>query len=190
MENKWSVYLNPFQKIAGYTALLWGMAGLILSAVVSYYSGFRYNGLLHFGPAPDSAFWSRVAEHLVVWLIPAVLFYVGGLVLSKSKIRPADVFGTVAFAQIPLVFMSLLFLLGPLQRLKSLNPAEIMQFPELYSVMFLGLISLAFIVWMLIWMFQALKTSCNLKGVRLGVWYTVSIIGGDILCRIIIGMLH
>ena len=38
----------------------------------------------------------------------------------------------------------------------------------------------------LVWMFQALKVSCNLKGYRLGILYCVGIFGGDVLCRYLI----
>ena len=43
-----------------------------------------------------------------------------------------------------------------------------------------------FLIWALVWMFQALKVSCNLKGYRLGILYCVGIFGGDVLCRYLI----
>lgn len=51
--NKQHLYglINPFERIAGLEAALWGLAGMVLSTVLSYYSGWHYHGLLHFGPA-------------------------------------------------------------------------------------------------------------------------------------------
>ena len=49
--NKQHLYglINPFERIAGLEALLWGLAGMVVSTVLSYYSGWHYHGLLHFG---------------------------------------------------------------------------------------------------------------------------------------------
>lgn len=55
--NKQHLYglINPFERIAGWEALLWGLAGMVVSTALSYYSGWHYHGLLHFGPAPNPA---------------------------------------------------------------------------------------------------------------------------------------
>lgn len=84
--NKQHLYglINPFERIAGLEALLWGLAGMVVSTALSFYSGWHYHGLLHFGPAPNPAWWCYAVEHLAVWLIPAVMFYLGGLLLSRS----------------------------------------------------------------------------------------------------------
>ena len=79
--------VNPFIQIAGARALAWGALGLLVSTVICYYAGYHYHGLLHFGPAPNPAWWCYAAEHLIVWLIPALLFYLGGKVFSHSGNR-------------------------------------------------------------------------------------------------------
>lgn len=47
--NKQHLYglINPFERIAGLKALLWGLAGIVVSTALSYYSGWHYHGLLH-----------------------------------------------------------------------------------------------------------------------------------------------
>lgn len=114
--------VNPFIWIAGMPALLWGVLGLVASTLLSWASGYHYHGLLHFGPAPNPAWWCYLAEHLIVWLVPALIFYLGGIVLSRSRIRIVDVFGTVLFAQIPLIGMNLINILPPMKTLLHLNP--------------------------------------------------------------------
>ena len=99
--------VNPFERVAGLDSLLWGLTGMVVSTVLCYFSAWHYHGLLHFGPAPNPAWWCYAVEHLVVWLVPAALFYLGGLLLSRSHIRLIDVLGTVAFAQLPLIIMNL-----------------------------------------------------------------------------------
>lgn len=194
MDKKLSLLLNPFEKVAGGQALLWGLVGMIVAVVTSFYSGYHYHGLLHFGGAPNGAWWCYAVEHVVVWFIPALLFYVGGLCLSKSRIRIVDVFGTVAFAQLPFILMNLYAFLPPMQRIHTLDfdlpPSQLMSQPGMLMAIWLSLISLIFIVWVLVWMYNALKVSCNLKGTRLGVLYTIVVIGGDVLCRLIIKLCY
>jgi hypothetical protein len=191
--------LNPFEKIAGWEALFWGVGGLVVSAVLTYLSGYHYHGLLHFGQAPNNAFWCFAAEQAVVWLILSILFYIGGRILSKSKIRIVDVFGTMAFSLLPCILMNLWNLLPPLQRLNELDinamtPAQLMENKEfmqtIFGALFLLLIGLVFLIWALIWIYKALKISCNLKGAPLVILYIVGVFGGDIVSRMIIKLFY
>lgn len=56
-----------------------------------------------------------------MWLIPALLFFLGGVFLSHSHIRIVDVLGTVLFAQLPLLVMNLISLLPPMRMLSQMD---------------------------------------------------------------------
>lgn len=192
MKKQWlSFLINPFEWIAGFQALGWGLLGLVVSTAISYFSGWHYHGLLHFGPAPNPAWWCFAVEHLVVWIVPALLFYLGGLILSRSRIRMVDVFGTTAFAQLPLIFINLVNMLPPIQKMINIdmNAKFLVQQHLLFSL-WLSVIGMIFLIWALVWMFKALKVSCNLKGYPLGILYCVAVFGGDILCRYLINMCY
>lgn len=192
MKKQWlSFLINPFERIAGFQALGWGLLGLVVSTAISYFSGWHYHGLLHFGPAPNPAWWCFAVEHLVVWIVPALLFYLGGLILSRSRIRMVDVFGTTAFAQLPLIFINLVNMLPPIQKMINIdmNAKFLVQQHLLFSL-WLSVIGMIFLIWALVWMFKALKVSCNLKGYPLGILYCVAVFGGDILCRYLINMCY
>lgn len=195
MKKLWMNFMiNPFERIAGFQALSWGLLGMVVSTVICYQSGWHYHGLLHFGPAPNPAWWCFAVEHLVVWIVPAVLFYLGGLILSRSRIRLIDVVGTVAFAQLPFILMNLFNLLPPIQNMTKLDmtmpPAEMVAQPGFLLGIWLSVIGMIFLIWGLVWMYKALKVSCNLKGYQLGILYCVGVFGGDVLCRYLIGMCY
>ena len=191
--NKWTLLYNPFTCIAGWKALVWGFVGIVVSVVMAWQIGLHYHGLLHYGGASNNAWWCYAAEHLIVWLIPTLLFYLGGVLFSHSHIRLIDVLGTVAFAQLPFVIMNLFFLPSAAQYFLHV-PLEItmewLSSPMLLKAILWVMPSLIFMVWVMILMFWALKVSCNLKGARLGWIYAVSVIGGDILCRYLIGWMY
>ncbi len=194
MKNKVKLIANPFIRIAGGQALIWGFLGLIVSTLLCWISGYHYHGLLHFGPAPNPAWWCYLAEHLIVWLIPALLFYLGGLFLSHSRIRVIDVLGTVLFAQLPLLGMNLISLLPAMRMMSQMNmnmsPEEMLAQPYFVLAMILTLLGLPFLILTLIWMFNALKVSCNLKQWKLWTVALIGIIGGDVLCRLLIAWLY
>ena len=194
MKNKVKLIVNPFIRIAGGQALIWGFLGLIVSTLLCWISGYHYHGLLHFGPAPNPAWWCYLAEHLIVWLIPALLFYLGGLFLSHSRIRVIDVLGTVLFAQLPLLGMNLISLLPAMRMMSQMNmnmsPEEMLAQPYFILAMILTLLGLPFLILTLIWMFNALIVSCNLKQWKLWTVALIGIIGGDVLCRFLIGWLY
>ena len=194
MKNKVKLIVNPFIRIAGGQALIWGFLGLIVSTLLCWISGYHYHGLLHFGPAPNPAWWCYLAEHLIVWLIPALLFYLGGLFLSHSRIRVIDVLGTVLFTQLPLLGMNLISLLPAMRMMSQMNmnmsPEEMLAQPYFILAMILTLLGLPFLILTLIWMFNALKVSCNLKQWKLWTVALIGIIGGDVLCRFLIGWLY
>lgn len=193
---KAKLLLNPFEKIAGWPALGWGVAGLAVSTVISYYSGYHYHRMLHFGPAPADAFWTYAVEHLIVWLVPALLFYIGGLLLSKSKVRLLDVVGTVAFAQLPYILMNLCYLLPPSQALLAVTNLpmdemmQALQQPAMIAGTLFAIVAMVFLVWSMIWMFHAFRVTCNVKGARLWIWYLLTLIVGDILCGLLIKMIY
>ena len=194
MKNKVKLIVNPFIRIAGGQALIWGFLGLIVSTLLCWISGYHYHGLLHFGPAPNPAWWCYLAEHLIVWLIPALLFYLGGLFLSHSRIRVIDGLGTVLFAQLPLLGMNLISLLPAMRMMSQMNmnmsPEEMLAQPYFILAMILTLLGLPFLILTLIWMFNALKVSCNLKQWKLWTVALIGIMGGDVLCRFLIGWLY
>lgn len=186
--------LNPFEKIAGLPALFAGLVALIVSVVAALPIDFHYHGLLHFGAAPNNAWWVFPAERLLVWLFPSLLFYVAGRFLSKSNIRLVDVFGTVAFAQIPLTLFVFYNYLPPMRLLNTINLnqsiQEIVETPGLITASAYAALGIIFIVVCLIWMFHALRVSCNLKGGRLWFAYLLGVFGGDILCRTLINLMY
>ncbi|MCD7962425.1 MAG: hypothetical protein LUF90_02490 [Rikenellaceae bacterium] len=170
------LWVDPFRRIAGAQALLYGLIGMVASLIISLLTNYHYHGLLHFGSAPNNSEWVFIAEHLVVWLIPATLFYLCGLFFSRSKIRFIDVYGTVSFALLPLL---------PLQLISIIPGFNDLLRDPIGGVM-LAMFPLTICAWMLIWLFDSLKVSCNLKGSRLWMCYLFSIYFGDIICRIII----
>jgi hypothetical protein len=208
----WKKFSSPFEKVAGAKALAWGLAGLAVSVVATTFSGWRANGLMQFGPGPDVAWWTHALSWLIIWLVPAAIIYGLGAALSRSRIRVIDVAGTTAFAMLPLAVANLAWLLPGLKELANtlyeltvairaaaatstpldveamMTPVKAVLTTPLFAVAMV--VAVAAMVVTLIWMFNAVRVSCNLQGWRLWVVWLVGVIGGDAVCRLLIGLLN
>lgn len=190
---KWkslSFFVNPFGRIAGGKALTWGVIGMILSIFLCYFSGGHYHGLLHFGPASNPYLWCYAVEHLVVWMIPSVLFYFSGRFFSTSRIRVIDVFGTVSFAQLPLLVINLLNFMPSMQKMLKASDAEMLEMSQQFSLTVVMLFSVLLLIWVCVLMYNALRVSCNLKGYKLGILFWVSLLLGEVLSRYLIALCY
>lgn len=189
MSKETSLWLNPFQRISDKKALLYGAAGLLVTTGLCTLNNVHFNGLFQMSiHAENSGFFALLLEHIVIWLVPMLLFYLLGLLLSSSRIRFVDIFGYTLFAQIPFVGVPLLSFLPPARNLMSITEVTPETMQSTYSVagILLTLLMTLFLVWGAIWMFKAYKISCNLKGVKLGVSYAILLFVSDLLCRYII----
>lgn len=186
---------NPFYRVAGYTSLVWGVVGIVVSTAIAFLGDIHFHGLLHYGGAPNGAWWCFVVEHLVVWLVPAVVIYVVSLFVSRSHVRPVDVLGTVAFAQLPFVLLSLFMALPPMSEVATIQSAQavdalLTDTTWLLMLVWIGAVSLLLSIWVLYWIFRATSVACNLKGRNLWIVFIIGAFGGDILCRYLIGLCY
>ena len=172
MNNKF--LFNPFLVIAGLKSLLIGLLGLFLTSYFAYKTGTHFNGLLQINFAKDSDFWVYLVENSSQWIILSILLFAAGLILSRSKIRAIDIFGTTLFSRIPL-------LITPLIRTIPIFQSFVPQSAANYLIGGICLISL---IWTIVLLFNAFKLSCNLKNEKLIVSFIVSIILSEVITNI------
>lgn len=180
--------LSPFRYLAGGKALAWGAVVLILTSIFSWQTGVVARGNMSIGYADGYISLLAVTlRMLTLWLVFATLLYVAGLLLSKSKIRAVDVYGTNLFASIPLTAGMLLSALPPMRLLQQSvselvgDPARMEPFfsaPSMIAVI-VGL--LLVIVWYFWWSYSAFSVSANVKGGGAVAAYAVCFILAQIL---------
>lgn len=177
MNNKF-IY-NPFISIAGIKSILFGFSGLLLTSFLAYITGTHYYGHLNIEFAKDSPFWIYLVENSISWIVLSILLFISGLILSKSRIRVIDIFGTILFSRIPLLLLPLIRLIPALQSFVS-------QSPEMYFLIVIFWISM---IWTVILSFNAYKVSCNLINEKLVISFIVCIILAEVITKTIIYLL-
>lgn len=180
----WHLWLfNPFHFLAGGQALAWGLACTVLTAYLGGIFDYRFTGVISFQRTAPVPLWHAIAQGLMAWAIPSVLLYIGGRLISRSHVRPIDVFGTQALARAPGLLIALITVSPPFRNLITALIAQgssnlsIAQLALLSSV---GLVLILLLVWIVLLMYRAFAVSCNVAGGRAIAVFIAAIALGEI----------
>lgn len=166
-------FLNPFHYLAGGGALAWGLIVLILTCILSWQTGVVARGNMSIGYTQGYVSLLAVTVRMLcIWLVFATLLYIAGRLLSKSKIRAVDVYGTNLFASIPLSAAMAVSALPPLTTLSAEIESSMGDLARLEALstspalIFMVIVLLVTIVWYFWWSYSAFSVSANLHGVK------------------------
>ena len=174
---KW--LFNPFVYLAGVRSLLIGLVIMLATAILGFLSKTHFDGTLHISFGHYQPLYVYIIEQLVAWGITVLIFYLLGIALSRSSIRFVDVAGTQALARWPMLFIAMLgfgYAVHPIE-----TPADIDA-----GLIWRGLLSLPFIVWVVALMYNAFSISCNLKGAKAVISFIAGLLFSAVLSQFVI----
>ena len=175
--------LNPFNRIAGFTALGYGCIAMFLTAVIAAPCGTNFVGSLNIHAAQPMPFSLIFFLILLGWLIAAACFCIAGMLFSMSKFRTIDVFGTFALARAPFLLaapLGLLFGRG------NIDPQALQQAQITVSTIIGGTVCLFVVIWVVILSYNAFAVSANVQHKWL---FTGVFIMSEIVAMILSGLL-
>jgi len=164
---------NPFIYIAGLKALLIGFMFMTITLVISYYSKTHFDGAIdaHIGlKAPISLY---ALEQIIAWGSVVLTCFIVASVISKSAIRFIDIAGTMALSRVPMLLVATI---GFMPVLHNTKPGQLGN-----AVLVIGLIMIIPVIWMITLMFNAFKTSANIKGTKAIVGFITALLVAEIL---------
>lgn len=191
-------YYNPFKYIAGLNSLLIGLVFLLLTSILATLAGIEFNGVidvhLSLFPVP---FLTHLLQQLLIISVIAVVFYTIGVISSKSRIRFLDVAGTMLLSRSVLFIAAFLFLFLPkteitdflnnlAQQPTSISPVSTRLVILLSAFLLIIIVST---IWMIALMFNAYKTSCNVKGSKAVISFISALIIAEILSLFLLRVL-
>lgn len=192
-----NLLLNPFQVIAGFQALLIGIAGIVIASLIAFQAHCFFEGIIDalIVPKVTEPWWIFTLQGLINWLVLAALIAVSGRLVAKSKYRLIDVFGTQALARLPYVLIAALCLLPSLTRYPEYmqavyaktTPIPAVPAYDIYLFIIGITIILSVVVWAVMLMYRAFSISCNAKGPKaVGYFIAITIIG-EIITKLLYG---
>ena len=188
---------NPFRFVAGYKAILLGLAIILISALFGFLGNTHFDGVLDVHTGLKAPIWIFFAEGIVDWLSLAIPLFFFGLIVSHSAVRLIDVFGTQALARWPYLITSIVMLPEANRRFGAYLMARFtntagsgaLNYTDVCVFVFSAIVAVFMIVWMVAIMYQAYAVSCNIKGAKAIITFVVSIIGAEVLSKFLILLL-
>jgi len=172
----WGFLINPFTRIAGWPALLIGLAVMALTAVAGKITGVAFVGALNVNPWIESGFGAHFAMQAVYLLLLFLTMWLAGVCFSKSRLRAIDVAGTMALSLAPMLLFTVICFL-------PVVPASLYDMPRM--IIFL-LICIPIIIWMIALMYNAYTVSCHLKGARAVVSFIGALLVAETASKLVI----
>jgi hypothetical protein len=196
--NRLSQWLfNPFRFVAGFQALLIGLAIILISSFIGSLSNTHFDGALdvHTGRSAPVCFF--LAEGLIDWICMAVPLFFFGLIVSRSAFRMVDVLGTQALARWPYIIAALAMFPDASRRVPEYIVSKLMQVASAVAIGPVDLLVFGFAmilvilmaIWMVVLMYHAYAVSCNIKGAKAVVTFIVSLIGAEVSSKFAILLL-
>jgi hypothetical protein len=199
MEKNLKKYLfNPFEFIAGGKALLVGVSIILLTGLTSNFSAMHFDGVIdmHF-PFP-SKLHVHLLEGVIDWLILSIILSLTGIILSVSRVRMIDIFGTLAFARWPMLPVALMGLFVNAEGANKyimytfLKQGEsvVLKSHELPVFIIFLLFTLLLSIWMIVLFYKAYTISCNLKGIKAVVSFIIGLLIAETLSKLVLSYLY
>jgi hypothetical protein len=188
---------NPFRFIAGFKALLMGLAIILISGFVGSFSNTHFDGVLDVHTGLESPLWFFFAEGLIDWGCMVIPLFFFGLIVSRSAFRMIDVLGTQALARWPYLITAVVMLPDANQRviayvmskLIQTAPAAAINSADVLIFGFAMFVVVLTVIWMVALMYRAYAVSCNIKGAAAVATFIVSLTGAEVLSKFAIFLL-
>ena len=172
---KMKLLFNPFERVAGWQALVIGVVVMALTAVVGHFNHVSFIGSLYVHIKATFSLSMFFAMQAVDFTALFLTMWLAGVCFSKTRLRAIDVAGTMALARVPMLALVIICFL-------PITPASPY---EITHLVVFTLICIPFIIWTIALMYNAYAVSCHLKGVRAIVSFIGALIVAEIASKLI-----
>ena len=184
---------NPFKYIAGGKSLVIGVFILVLTAVIGFFSNTHFPDVISVKIGVNFPVQYYIIQVFANWIVVSIILYLISLIISKSKVRILDVFGTQALARFPYLIASFVGFSNSMDRVSKymlwefLQQGEAIELSVTTVVMAILLIvgTLVLTIWLVGLMYNAFKVSANLKGSKSVLLFIAGLIVSIILSGLI-----
>jgi hypothetical protein len=192
VERTWKSWLfNPFRFVAGFKALLTGIAFIIVASLLGRMGNIHFDGVLdaHFGRAWPA--WAFIAEGIIDWLSLALVLAIFAAIMWPATSRFIDVVGTQALARWPSLLLVGLLQIPAYGRVLNDVSAQARQGggvptlspADMIILVGISLCLLPVLVWIVALMYRAFAVSCNAKGAKAVIVFIVAIVLGEVISK-------
>jgi len=180
----WNLMLNPYMRLAGWQAFALGIVFILLTGIVGTYANVYFDGAIdmHF---TEKATLKTSFNLLGIDILSVFLaLSVAGIFISKN-FRLIDILGTITLAKAPFLLFAVASLLteSPSNEQIIKNPLSIFSSASFVIVM---LFSVPIIIWYIILLYNAFKTSTGAKGNQVVIAFIIALLIAEIISKLLI----
>lgn len=188
----YDLIFNPFQKIAGMTALIIGLVTTLLTSflakqILTSFNGIYLFNILKSGNNYHYSFITIIGQNLVGILSLSCIFLLTTLIWNPKGLRILDFVGLVMLARLP--FLLVLIVLNLLSLL-HINFAISMHNPNSLALHIIQIASLIANTWTTVLYFQAFKTASSLNGYKLWLSFCIAMVTSYVLSTFLINQIN
>lgn len=190
-----TLLLNPFEKYNDKQLLISGISITILGSILGFVFNANFDGVIDLHFVKETSFVTVTSEIIIDILCQTILLFILGKYINK-KTRFVDILSPVLIARLPFYLLTIFnsndFMFKKSENLiKNLPLGQIdnPDFNDLFIMLLFGLISIGFLIWFVIILYNGFKVATNTKGVKNYIFFAVSIIIAEILSKMLLIML-
>ncbi len=176
---------NPFHYLAGGQALALGLAFIVAAGLLGSAVDVHFDGVLDLHVGMAAPVWLFPIQGTINWLSISVILVVAGYLLSRTRFRILDIFGTQALARAPSMLSAAVAYVPGFRatalKLAAGNPD--MALPEIAGFTLAMLVILLAIIWMVILMYRGFVVSCNVGGGRAVAVFIAALILAEVISK-------
>lgn len=90
-----SLFFNPFAKLNEKIALILGIAGVFVTALLSWVANGIYSDFINFSGSRKVFLETNIMMQLIISVLSVLIFYIVARLFSRSKTRFIDIAGYV-----------------------------------------------------------------------------------------------
>ncbi|WP_432673127.1 hypothetical protein [Flavobacterium sp. SM2513] len=193
------ILFNPFEQFSERSLILFGIAATILLSMTGAYFNARFDGVIDLHFSMPTFFMDTLMDNAVnIVVLSVALFTLGKF--RNNKTRFIDVFSASLIARLPYYLLPFFnwnnTILNEseklMQQFATVQPGMAPQFDTIQMltlVLFAG-VSIVFLSWFIYLLYQGYKVATNAKGAVEVVLFGVSLIGAEVISKLIFYLIN
>jgi hypothetical protein len=194
-----TLLFNPFEKYAESRLLIFGILITLVGSYLGYLFQGRFDGVvdLHFIPS-TTLFEPLIDNAINIFSLFLLLFILGKYINNKT--RAVDILTPVMMARLPFYLLTFTnyqnLISGATDRLvDSIDlknmPTELnMETSDMVIITLFSGLSILFLVWFVILLFNGFKTATNSRGIKNKLLFAGAIILAEVLSKILFSLIN
>ena len=191
-----TLLFNPFVYIAGFKAMLLGLAAILATGAIGAVARTHFDGVLDTHTGAAAPVWLFLAEGLIDWLCLALVLLLAGRLISKTSFRSIDLLGTQALARWPTLLVVLMTTPPAFARFgqnlaQQLTGGQKIEISGADALLFMAVILLMIplLCWLVYLMYKSFSVCCNVKGARAIITFIAGLLIAEVASKFaIIGL--